>query len=334
MISRLLVGLDGSPIAELVLPYVETFARATNAPVTLVRCITPEKESEPLPDENPKLLPFMVVMPTERAGAETESERNAFYDAQHYLDRIVQRLGDNGVVAEARVIKGQPAKVLVEEALAQPAGLILLCTHGRSGLGKLIYGSVAEAVIAQSPLPVLLVRAWKGTNGSAVSLASAPILVPLDGTPTGERALPIASELAKLFSTELKLVEVVPSISAYSLTESAWLMGEPEDIQAEEQGEAKTYLGSVARRLQASGIATTGSVRAASISAGITSEVSEVGAGLIVLATHATSPLAQALVRSVATEVLHQARQPILLIGPQVALADSEPNSPSNRDVS
>jgi nucleotide-binding universal stress UspA family protein len=332
MISRLLVGLDGSPLAELVFPYVEIIARATNAPVTLVRCITPEKER--LPDENPNLLPFMVVMPTERAGAETESERNAFYDAQHYLDRIVQLLGDHGVVAEARVIKGQPGKVLVEESQGQRASMIVLCTHGRSGLGKLIYGSVAEAVIAQSPLPVLLVRAWKPTNGSAVSLASAPILVPLDGTPTGERALPVASELARLLSTELKLVEVVPSIDAYSVSEGAWLMGEPKDIEAEEQSEANTYLGSVVSRLQASGIATTGSVRVASISAGITSEASEVGAGLIVMATHATSTLAQALVRSVATEVLHQARQPVLLIGPQVAVANSEPKSPSNRDAS
>jgi nucleotide-binding universal stress UspA family protein len=325
MISRLLVGLDGSPISELVLPYVEMFARATNAPVTLVRCITPEKESEPLPNENPKLLPFMVVMPTEPAGAETESERNALYDAQHYLDWIVHRLGDNGIVANARVIKGEPAKVLVEEAQAQHASLILLCTHGRSGLGRLIYGSVAEAVLAQSPLPVLLVRAWKRSNGSADSLASAPILVPLDGTPTGERALPIASELARLLSTELKLVEVVLPMGADSLTEGAWLMGEPAEIQTEEQSEANTYLSSVASRLQASGIATTGSVRVASISAGITSEAAEVGAGLIVMATHATSPLAQALVRSIATEVLHQARQPLLLIGPQVALADSEP---------
>ena len=318
MINELLVGLDGSALAELVLPYVEAFALVAKAPVRLIRVIRPEQAAAPLPDENPELLPVMVVMPTERAGAESEEMRNARHEAEHYLDRIVQRLGEKGIVANGTVIPGDPSRVLVEEAVAQKASLILLCTHGRSGLGKLIHGSVAEAVVAHSSVPVLLVRAWKPSTGSATSHAPAPILVPLDGTTNAERALPIAGELAKALSTELKLVEVMPPMDVASLTENGWRSGEPQEIQKEEQDEARKYLTSVANRLRVSGIVTTISVRSASIGSAIADEAAAGGASLVVMAPHAEPPVAQVLVRSVSLDVLHHVSVPVLLVGPRV----------------
>jgi nucleotide-binding universal stress UspA family protein len=314
MLKKILVGLDGSALAEAALPYVEAFGKATGAAVVLVRAVHSAGAAEPLPDENPQLLPIMVVMPTEPVGAETKIERNERHEAERYLDHVAARLGEKGVVATAKAVAGDPRRVLLEEAEAQNADLIVVSTHGRSGLGRLIYGSVAEAVVATSPVPVLLVRA---TAATADRLATSPILVPLDGTPTAEKALPLAVGLAKQLATSLKLVEVVPPVTPDSYVEGILVYGNSPEIRDADRAAAYNYLTSIDQRLTKDAVDASFTVRDDLISAGIAATASDVHAGLIVLATHAESPLARALVHSVAIEVLHHASLPILLVGPK-----------------
>ena len=80
--------------------------------------------------------------------------------AEEYLAAAARRLRDRGLVVETVVSQGDPAKALLHEAQTRDVDLILLGTHGRSGLGRWIYGSVAEAVLGHSSVPVLLARAW------------------------------------------------------------------------------------------------------------------------------------------------------------------------------
>ncbi len=103
MISKLLVGLDGSSLAESVLPYAAAIARAGNVPLVLMRVIPPDHPSE-LSRENPQLLPFMVVMPNvELASTEDEAARHARQDARQYLDEVARKLEQQGVVVETAV---------------------------------------------------------------------------------------------------------------------------------------------------------------------------------------------------------------------------------------
>lgn len=318
MIRNLLVGLDGSSLAEVVLPYVETIAKATDATVTLVRVVPPQASTEPLRDENAHLIPFTVIMPSERPHAADESARNERYEAEHYLDAIVKRLGAHGIVGNAVVEAGDPASVILDEARERQSDLVLLVTHGRSGLGRLIYGSVAEAVVEKSPIPVFLARASTHGLSPQFGESAGPILVALDSTKEAERALPLAQELAKAISTGLSLVQIVPPFTPMTVSDGVWASDIPLDIQVREEEMARDYLTVASEKIRANGISVVASVRTDTIGAGIVAVATECNASLIVMATHAPTGLARALAGSVALEVLHRGTLPVLLIGPQV----------------
>jgi nucleotide-binding universal stress UspA family protein len=80
-------------------------------------------------------------------------------DAEEYLAPLAVELRNKGVRVETRVRRGQPADEIIAAARATGADLIAMSTHGRSGLGRLVFGSVAEAVLRQAGIPVFLLRA-------------------------------------------------------------------------------------------------------------------------------------------------------------------------------
>jgi nucleotide-binding universal stress UspA family protein len=258
----------------------------------------------------------MVVMPGARSETVSEGERAERYGAERYLDKVAQRLGERGVRASSVEIAGDPAKVLVEEAEARKASYILLTTHGRSGLGRWIYGSVAEAVVARSHVPVLLTRAWASDPGLAGAAGRPKILVPLDGTELAEKALPIAASLAKALPAEIHLVEIVPALGEFAIADEAWLHENPRDIQKEEEKGAVDYVSTITGRLKAEGLTVTSTVRVDSVGGGIAASAAANGAAMIVMATHAPTGLERTFVGSTALEVLHRANLPVLLVGP------------------
>ena len=80
-------------------------------------------------------------------------------EAESYLDGVQSRLIAEGVrVVETQVAQGSPADAIVSLATAEPGSLVAMTTHGRSGLGRMVLGSVAERVVRQSGCPVLLIR--------------------------------------------------------------------------------------------------------------------------------------------------------------------------------
>jgi nucleotide-binding universal stress UspA family protein len=316
MSKTIVVGLDGSPLAEKALPYAEILAKALDAEVVLVRAIPPEGVTEALPNENPHLLPYMVVMPGARSETVSEGERAERYGAERYLDKVAQRLGERGVRATSVEAAGDPAKVLVEEAEARGASYILLTTHGRSGLGRWLYGSVAEAVVAHSSVPVLLTRAWAPDRGLASTTGRPKILVPLDGTELAEKALPVATGLARAVPADIHLVQIVPALGEWAIADEAWLHENPRDIQKEEEKGAVDYVATIAGRLRAEGLTVTSTVRVDNIGGGIAASAATNGAALVVMATHAPTGIERTFVGSTALEVLHRANLPVLLVGP------------------
>ena len=140
---RALVPLDGSPLAEAVIPpFVIKIARPLDLEVVLLQVVEP-------------LLPLAVESAPVVAPDMTDQGRA---EAERYLTSVAGDLTREGVRVQTLVRVGTPAEQIVEAAREGSADLIAMTTHGRSGLGRLFFGSVAEAVLHQSPIPMFLMR--------------------------------------------------------------------------------------------------------------------------------------------------------------------------------
>ncbi len=316
MIQRLLIGLDGSRQAESVLPYARALAHACDGEVLLVRAVTDEGDDVSKQDRAPASSETPKAASGWYPGNEL-SPRQAVRDAAAYLDAIGTRLNHDGIACHAIVASGDPADVLLQEAASFHADLIGLGTHSRSALGRWLRGSVTEAVLARSSTPVLLTRGESDGTDAALTPRLSSILVPLDGSPVAEAALPWAVELAHGFSAALHLLRVVmpltvlPSDALQGIDLAAPVLAEDLDENA-----ARDYLEDIARPLRAQGIPTTWDVRTGSAATGIVQEAEQRNAGLIVMATHGRTGLARVLMGSVALQVLHRGHWPLLMVRP------------------
>ena len=140
MYKRILVPLDQSDLAEQALPHAVAIAQAMHARVTLVG----------------------VVDVLDREAAH-EAGVTLHWEAQiealgAYLQALCQRLGDENVLCHGEVLKGDVAGEIMRFAEEEHCDLIVMATHGRSGLAKWVHGSLADQLVAQSPAPILLVR--------------------------------------------------------------------------------------------------------------------------------------------------------------------------------
>lgn len=139
MFSKVLVPLDGSPLAEKALPHATLIATRTGAQLLLMRA----REDKGMPGIAGVDLPQEPVHPTDT-----------------YLSGIAAQLAQSGIAVETTVVRGDaPAPMsIVDEARNREADLIVMATHGRGGVSRWLYGSVASSVLAQTTTPVMLVR--------------------------------------------------------------------------------------------------------------------------------------------------------------------------------
>jgi nucleotide-binding universal stress UspA family protein len=149
MFTQILVLLDGSAFAERALPYVEELARRFGSTVLLLRATTPAEMLVTPPGVAPTVAPVVDPLPI------MEAERR---EADAYLRAIADRLRGAGLSVAYEQHVGHAAEVIIDRARDHGADLIAMTTHGRGGLGRLIFGSVADAVLRSAPCPVFLVR--------------------------------------------------------------------------------------------------------------------------------------------------------------------------------
>ncbi|UCC60083.1 MAG: universal stress protein [Dehalococcoidia bacterium] len=147
MYRKILVPLDGSEVAECALPHMQVVAAGCNVvEILLLRVIGPL----PLPGD-------YIISEGDRKRLESQHRS----EAQSYLGRITKQLGESGLDVHADIVEGEAAERIVEYADKQRIDLIVMATHGRSGIGRWALGSVADRVVHHSRVPVLLVRASK-----------------------------------------------------------------------------------------------------------------------------------------------------------------------------
>lgn len=163
--ERLIVPVDGSEVAEEVLPHVAYLGSRLNIPVDLVQVTISEDEYYQAMSMGLRVLP--PSLPSFRSFANRVEGA-----ASDYISDVKRRLQQQGVASvEARLLQGSPADCIVDLATSYPNSLVAMTTHGRSGVGRMILGSVAERVVRQSGGPVLLVRA---TGREEVPVSGAP----------------------------------------------------------------------------------------------------------------------------------------------------------------
>jgi nucleotide-binding universal stress UspA family protein len=153
MYEHLLVALDGSPAAERVLPHAEALATAFHSTVTLLRSTISTEMF--LAETAGGDTTVGQVAPTLDPTPVLEADRSA---AVEYLNGIAARLRQRNLSVNVEHPQGPASKVIVERAAALGVSLILMTTHGRGGLGRMVFGSVADSVLRHASCPVLVVR--------------------------------------------------------------------------------------------------------------------------------------------------------------------------------
>lgn len=301
MINTILVPLDGSPLAERALPHAEAIATATGARIALIRAV---QEQSFLGKDKPA------------------ARVTAMAEAEAYLTEIAALLMTRGFTVDTSVGYGDTSTTILAEAEDREANLIVMATHGRGGLGRLRYGSVAEAVLRRTEAPLLLVRAWGGERQATPFGVRPRLLVPLDGTAFSEEALLVATRLALALGGELILLHAVSPFEQVFMPESI-LANFPEQ-EAARGVEARAYLEQLVAGGATGGCQTTIEVRLDVPTLAIEEAARDHSADLVIMATHGRSALGRLALGSVADAVLQYSRAPLLLVRPRQSTANGE----------
>lgn len=287
----ILVPLDGSETAEGALPFAVALANALGT--NLVLLTVWEGSEGDLAATFPELARDVSV-----------SSKSHF---EGYLGRIKEKLG--AANAEISYRSGDAADEIRAAAKEHGARAIVIATHGRSGIGRWVYGSTAGQLLRSADVPVLAV----GPNvlGKKRDVATLKhIMTPIDGSDLSEKALPVARQLATAAGAKLSLVRAVRwAVQAYPYTLPDQYL--PQVDEELEKG-AKEYLAKQ-RQAQSDGLDVEAFVVRGGIADGIIDFAEEKEVDLIVMTTNARKGLARAALGSVADRVL-QGPAPVLLL--------------------
>jgi nucleotide-binding universal stress UspA family protein len=192
MMNHILVPLDGSTLAECVLPHVAAIAPVTNARVTLLHVLQQTQNGRGTP----------AVDPVEWHLQKQNTEK--------YLEQIVNRLNEAGILGVEHVIlEGSPASSVIDFARSNNVDLIALSTHGHSGLSGWNVSGVVQKILLRSYKSTLLVRAYMPSAAGKTKVRYKRLFVGMDGSPRSEFVLPFAINLAQFHKSQLILETVI-----------------------------------------------------------------------------------------------------------------------------
>ena len=279
---HLLVPLDGTEFAESALPVARALARAMEADITLCS-----------------------ILPGAHAPGSTREPLD-------YLQRMARDQHEMGFESHLVFQQGDPGRQIQELAVESGFDLVVLATHSRSNPARGVFGSVADHLLQNSPVPVVLVH----PDGQPTTQLRT-ILVPLDGTPGGAVALTAALSLARSAAARLVLVRVaVPPAVLFRDPTLGLDTGPLINPMWAEDGRiaAETYVTTMASRIERSGVSAVGLGVSAQPAEGIVSAADEVDADLIVMSSKVLGGPRRMVLGSVADEVIRKSRRPVLVL--------------------
>lgn len=274
--GRILVPLDGSELAEAILPLLGVGEHPWGSEVLLVRSLT-------------------------QASLEPSAESEAIA----YLTDRARVLEGAGLRVRCEVWHGDADQMIANAADRGRVGLIAMTTHGWRGLNRLRFGSVAESVVRRARVPVLLVRGhlrWASDRPPR-------ILVPLDGSAQSAAILEVVTRLQQRLHAVVELLHVLEALPPAVYPDIPLSLPDGGGDRAA----ARDYLGRVAARLGGKSPDVECAVLEGRPAPTIARRILESGADLVAMTTHGRSGVSRLLVGSVAEQVLRTAEIPILL---------------------
>jgi nucleotide-binding universal stress UspA family protein len=296
MFTHLLVPLDGSKMAESVLPAVAYLARTLNARVTLVHVVEHKPPSEVHGEHH--------IGNPEEAG--------------FYLAGVSHRPVLSGISVKHHVHTSaveDVARSIYEHVGELGTDLVVMCSHGRSGLRDIVVGNIAQQVIREGITPVLLIQPPE--DDGELQFVCHRFLVPLDEHPEHERSLTVVKSLARACGASIHLLEVVPTYGTLSgpwTTTSRLLPGTTSRMLDMSLTEAQEYLDQHRLELESGGLTVTVDIYRGDPANMIAQAAKELEMDLIVLGTHGKAGTEAFWAGSVASKVCRSCRIPMLLI--------------------
>ena len=298
MFKKIVIPLDGSLLAEQALSFLPRFVSPLQTHIDLVCVVQPWVYALGMSEATP----ISVI-------------NDLHENWQAYLHQQEIFLQGLGYTVQSHVLEGDIAAEILALAANKNADLIVMSTHGRSGFRRLALGSVAERVLQNATIPLLLVR-----EGAALQTTN-PIdhlLVPLDGSSFAERSIPLAVELSTQTGATLTMLRVVQDLDA----QNKQIIFKSEEAAEEAVTQwkllATRYLDELAKGIKAEGVKVSSMVLSGDPENLIGTIAETLPADLIVMSTHGRSGVSRWVYGSVANKVLRTASCPVLLVRNEV----------------
>lgn len=298
MFKKIVIPLDGSLLAEQALSFLPRFVSPLQTHIDLVCVVQPWVYALGMSEATP----ISVI-------------NDLHENWQAYLHQQEIFLQGLGYTVQSHVLEGDIAAEILALAANKNADLIVMSTHGRSGFRRLALGSVAERVLHNATIPLLLVR-----EGAALHTTN-PIehlLVPLDGSSFAERSIPLAVELSTQTGATLTMLRVVQDLDA----QNKQIIFKSEEAAEEAVTQwkllATRYLDELAKGIKAEGVKVSSMVLSGDPENLIGTIAETLPADLIVMSTHGRSGVSRWVYGSVANKVLRTASCPVLLVRNEV----------------
>ncbi|MBI4187193.1 MAG: universal stress protein [Chloroflexi bacterium] len=288
MFETILVPLDGSEPARQVIPYVIEMARSFGSEVVLLGVCELDKIDD---------------MQAYKRYLENEAER------------LRKQLKGTGGVRVVEVVGGAAEQIL-DCARKYSVNLIMLSSHGCSGIAPWALGSTAQRVLQKTAIPLMIIRARETLPKTGRARLFRRILAPLDGSERGEAVLPYVTELARKLKSELILMQVAePGRYVHSIRGLEYVPFKDRDTD-EMKARAQRYLDGVGSTVAGTGVAVRSEVRSGDCAREIIKFAGEMDCCLIAMASHGHSGVYAWVYGSVTCKVLEASKQPLLVVKP------------------
>ncbi len=283
MWERILVPLDGSNLAELALPYAEELAAAFNSEVILLYV------SEPAEDQ---------------------------YRHMHqlYMEDLAGRMRNRVSKVSPLVLAGEPAKEIIDYAEKNDINLIIMTSHGRSGIMAWATGGIASKVLHATRVPLLFIRVTKPPQRVPRKRLLNRILLPLDGSEAGEAAVRYIGELMDRLELEVILFGVVPAGQHIRTVGGLDYILYPEQHLELVKAEAREYLDQVYRQLKGRKGRVRVRIKVGDIAQEIIKFAEETSASLIAISSHGHSGMTRWVFGSIANKIVQVSNTPVLVV--------------------
>jgi nucleotide-binding universal stress UspA family protein len=296
MYRKMLVPLDGSEIAETVLPYAKEFAGRLGLEVVLLH-VYGQAEDESIPMHRGYIERTVEIF-------KRQSE-----EVQQRVDNKSKTVKMHG-----ELVAGQPAEEILRYADENNVDLILMATRGRSGIKRWILGNVSDRVVRAAKQPVILIRATGTPPDVRGEEILKKVIVTLDGSLESESVIPHVKQLLPKLSTDVILLHIAQPYHVYATGEVAARIPYTEEEMKQVKANAESYLKKVVSRLKGKSITIKTEVRVGAAADEIIKFADETTGSIVAMTTHGRSGITRWAFGSISGRVLQGGNNAIMLV--------------------